>query len=186
MADSTRFRSTYGAGPLHLVVMLGCFTLLGSVLAVWGLSSLWDTEVWWHSVLVWFLGAVVLHDLVLFPLYALADRFLGGAVSAVSARGPGGTFRVSPLNYVRVPAMAVGLLFLLFLPGILQQGAGAHLRATGMTQEPFLVRWVSLSAAIFAVSGVTYAVRLMLAKREPERRETTEDLSGQPPAFGTS
>jgi len=30
--------------------------------------------VWWQSILVWFLGAVVLHDLVLFPLYALADR----------------------------------------------------------------------------------------------------------------
>ena len=179
MADVTRFRSAYGAGPVHLVVMLACFTLLVSVLTVWGLSALWDTEVWWQSVLVWFLGAVILHDLVLFPLYALADRVLGEAVSAARARRPGGTFRVSPLNYLRVPAMAVGLLFLLFLPGILQQGAGAHLRATGMTQEPFLVRWVLLSAAIFAVSGIAYAVRLFLTRREPQRPVAAEDVSGQ-------
>jgi len=172
MSVSTRLRGSYGAGPLHLLVMLGCFALLAWILATWGLSALWDPQVWWQSVLVWFLGAVILHDLVLFPLYALADRFLGTAVSAASARRPGREFRVSPLNYVRVPAMAVGLLFLLFLPGIVQQGAGAHLRATGLTQEPFLARWVWLSVAIFATSAIAYAVRLFLTGRALKRRRS--------------
>ena len=125
---------------------------------------------WWQSVLVWFSAAVILHDLVLFPLYALADRFLGTAASAAGARRPGREFRVSPLNDVRVPSMAVGLLFLLFLPGIVQQGAGAHLRATGLTQEPFLGRRAVLSVAIFATSAIVYAVRLFLTGRALKRR----------------
>jgi len=70
----TRFRTFYGAHPLHLLAVLAGFALLGYIVSVAGPAALWNPSVWWQSILVWFLGAVVLHDLVLFPLYALADR----------------------------------------------------------------------------------------------------------------
>ncbi len=58
---------------------------------------------------LWFGGAVVVHDLVLFPLYALADRGL----IALARRGRG---RVSVLGHLRVPLTLSGLLLLIFLP----------------------------------------------------------------------
>ena len=60
---------------------------------------------------------------------------------------------------------AVALLFLIFFPGILQQGAATYADATGQTQDPFLERWLLLSAGIFTFSAVAYAVRLLAASR---------------------
>jgi hypothetical protein len=64
-----------------------------------------------------------------------------------------------------VPALASGLTLLLFLPGIIEQGADAYLAATGLTQEPFLERWLLLTAVFFAVSAVAYAMRLALSRK---------------------
>lgn len=158
-----RFHGMYGAGPLHLLGVLASLALAGYVVSVLGVSALWDPDVWWQSILVWFLGAVVVHDLVLFPVYALADRTIGGFLCRRDGRRPHP--RVVPLNYVRVPVLAVGLLFLLFFPGVVEQGASTYLDATGQTQEPFLRRWLLLSAAIFILSATVYAIRLWLAKR---------------------
>ena len=69
------------------------------------------------------------------------------------------------LNYVRVPALGAALTLLVFLPGIIKQGAPTYLAATGQTQEPFLGRWLMLTAAMFAISAGCYAVRLALAHR---------------------
>ncbi|MFY9922402.1 MAG: hypothetical protein WAL26_29065, partial [Mycobacterium sp.] len=35
----------------------------------------------------------------------------------------------------------------------------------GQTQEPFLGRWLLLTAAMFAMSAVAYGVRVALARR---------------------
>jgi hypothetical protein len=48
----------------------------------------------------------------------------------------------------------------MFLPGIVKQGAPTYAAATGQTQQPFLARWLLLSAAMFAISAVVYALRL--------------------------
>ena len=61
--------------------------------------------------------------------------------------------------------MGAALTLLVFLPGIIQQGAPAYAAATGQTQEPFLGRWLLLTAAMFAVSAVVYVIRL--ARRAP-------------------
>lgn len=153
-----RFRSVYGAGPLHLIGTLGALALTAYTISVVGPSALWDPDVWWQSIIVWFLGAALVHDLVLFPLYALADRLTRRGTRAV--RSP----RVT-LSYLRIPLLAVGLLFLLFFPGILQQGADTYVSATGQTQDPFLERWLLLSAAIFALSALAYACRLVAIRR---------------------
>ncbi|MFD4250091.1 hypothetical protein ACFWQL_10165 [Amycolatopsis thermoflava] len=104
------------------------------------------------TMLAWFAGAAVVHDLVLFPLCALVDRAL--------ARLP-----VRIVNHIRLPLLGAGLTFLLFLPGIIRQGGATHLAATGLDQQPYLGRWLWLVLAMFAVSGLVYGVRLILSRR---------------------
>ena len=69
------------------------------------------------------------------------------------------------LNYIRVPALGAGLTLLVFLPGIIKQGAPTFRAATGMTQDLFLGRWLLLTAAMFAISAVIYAIRLVTVDR---------------------
>ncbi len=147
----TRWRAIYGSHPLHLVTMAAGFALFGYVVATVKPITLWNPHTWWQSIAVWFAGAVIAHDLLLFPIYALADRLLGGR----PVRWPG----VSARNYVRLPALGSGLTLLVFLPGIIRQGAGTYLAATGQTQQPFLGRWLLLTAAMFGVSAVVYLIR---------------------------
>ena len=60
--------------------MVSGFALLGYILATFKPATLWNPGSWWQSIAVWFAAAVVVHDLLFFPIYALADR----ALSAVS------------------------------------------------------------------------------------------------------
>ncbi|MCT7658475.1 hypothetical protein [Mycobacterium deserti] len=152
------FRRIYGSHPLHLLTLIAGFALFGYVVATVGPAALWNTRTWWQSVLVWFAAAVVAHDLLLFPAYALADRVLSS-----TRRMP---LPVPVLNYLRVPALASGLTLIVFLPGIVGQGAPAYVAATGQTQDPFFGRWLLLTAALFAVSALVYAVRLVSGGRE--------------------
>jgi hypothetical protein len=109
-----------------------------------------------ESIAVWFAAAIIAHDLVLYPIYALADRLL-----VATRRDPRPGSRVPVLNYIRVPALGAGLTLLVFLPGIIEQGAPTYRAATGLTQEVFLGRWLLLTAAMFAISAALYAVRLV-------------------------
>ncbi|MDN5894564.1 MAG: hypothetical protein L0H93_11120 [Nocardioides sp.] len=164
-AARARLRDSYGAGSLHLLVVLASLALAAYAVSVLGFGELWDPDVWWQSILLWFLGAVLLHDFVLFPVYALADRLLGGALRR--GRGSKLPANVSLVNHLRVPALAIGLLLLLFLPGIIEQGASSYNHATGQTQEPFLERWLILSAAICALSAGAYGIRVVRTRNRP-------------------
>ncbi|BCZ24568.1 hypothetical protein MYSE111917_00380 [Mycobacterium senriense] len=155
------FARIYGSHPLHLLTMIAGFALLGYVIAVVKPVTLWNPHVWWQSIVVWFAAAIVAHDLVLFPVYALIDRMLSRD-RARPARADAG---VPVLNYVRVPALGAGLTLLVFLPGIVRQGATTYRAATGQTQDPFLGRWLLLTAAMFAVSAGVYALKLAAARR---------------------
>lgn len=161
---TTELARRYGAHPLQLLVLLGCFALVGYVVSVLGPRALWNPASWWQSILVWFVGAILVHDLVLFPLYALADRSLAAGWRALTGRGRAGGPTVSSVNYLRLPALGSALLFLLFFPGIVRQGRQSYLAATGQTQEPFLGRWLLLTAVLFGVSAVAYAVRASLRR----------------------
>jgi hypothetical protein len=154
-----RYRAFYGSHPLHLLIMLAGFALLCYI--VWTIrpATLWNPRVWWQSIAVWFAGAVILHDLVLFPLYAFADRLL--TIPTGRRRQP----RIAALNYLRLPALGSALTLLVFLPGIIEQGKPTYLAATGQTQDPFLGRWLVLTAAMFAVSAIMYAARLAVTRR---------------------
>jgi hypothetical protein len=164
----TSFTAFYGSNPLHLLGTVAAWALAGYVVTVLGPQALWNSKVWWQSIAVWFLAAVVAHDLVLFPLYALADRSVSAALAALRNRWAGpspGVPRVSPLNYLRVPTLAAGLSLLLFFPGIIQQGKATYSAATGQSQEPFLGRWLLLVAALYGFSALAYAARLAVAGR---------------------
>ncbi|MFI2714608.1 hypothetical protein ACH495_31255 [Micromonospora sp. NPDC018662] len=141
------FRRAYGAAWWHLALLVGCFAVTGWVaLRLAGEPTA-------GRMLLWFLGAVVAHDLVLFPAYAMVDRLL---------RHTGRSLR----NHVRVPALGSGLLLLVYLPGVLGLGDGTYAAATGLTPEPLLGRWLAVSAVLFAASALLYAVR-RLRHREP-------------------
>jgi hypothetical protein len=152
-------RRLYGSHRLHLLTLIAGFALLGYVLATVRPVTLWNPNTWWQSIAVWFAVAIIAHDLVLFPIYALIDRLL-----LYSRHIPA---PIPVLNHVRVPALASGLTLLLFLPGIIEQGAPTDLAATGQTQQPFLGRWLLLTAALFATSAVVYTVRLVARRARP-------------------
>lgn len=170
-------RNVYGAGPFHLVVMLVGFALAAYTLVVLGPARLWNPGVWWQSILIWFAGAVALHDLVLFPVYAFGDRVIA------RARYAGGRFP-QPVNYVRVTFLAIALLFVMYFPGIIRQGAGTYVAATGQTQAPFLSRWLILSAIIAGLSACVYVIHGVVAtargrrvrpRRRPARKKKAND-----------
>ena len=141
-------RRAYGAGPLHLLTLLSCFSLVGY--AVTQLIGLPDVP----RILVWFIGAIIAHDLVAYPLYSLADRVLRRRL------------RTPLINYVRVPALASALLFAIYYPGIIRQGQPSLHAASGQNQQPFLGRWLLLTAVVFAVSGIAYAARVIPARHD--------------------
>jgi hypothetical protein len=141
-----RFTGLYGARPAHLVLLLASLALA----AYAGSFLLGDPAL--RTMLIWFVGAAVVHDLVLFPLYSLADRALVSRLPRL-------------VNHIRIPLLGAGLTFVLFLPGIIRQGEVTHLAATGLTQEPYLARWLWLVLGMFVVSAVVYGFRLLPSRR---------------------
>ncbi|SOE10299.1 hypothetical protein SAMN06272775_1355 [Streptomyces sp. 2323.1] len=163
-----RRRLRYGEGPLHLLLMLASFALTGYA----GLRLLAGGQ--WPLVVVWFVGAALLHDLVLLPLYTSADRALARCTSE-GARHRAWT------GYVRVPAAVSGLLLLVWLPliaGSWDPGAAARYEAgTGLPGGVFLARWLLVTAGLCVLSalwllGRTLQPRLRRAARR--RRETKQ------------
>ena len=159
-----RFRRIYGSHPLHLLTLIAGFALFGYVLATVKPATLWNPHVWWQSIAVWFAAAIIAHDLVLYPIYTLVDRLLTATRRPVA--------NVAALNYIRVPALGAALTFVVFLPGIIEQGAPTYVAATGQTQEPFLGRWLLLTAAMFGISAVAFAIRLVLSRTNERAMES--------------
>lgn len=144
----SRFRRYYGDQPLHLLSLLACFSLSG-----YAARELVNNHV--LAVAVWFVGAAVGHDLLLFPLYALVDRSL-----LRLAHRPRALPVTAPwLNYVRFPAAVSGLLFLVFAPSILRL-SGLYQTATTLSPDRFVWNWLAITGALFLVSAVAYALRL--------------------------
>ena len=135
-----------GVSPAQLVLLVACLALA----AYAAFFLLGDPAL--LRMLIWFAGAAVVHDLVLFPLYAAGDRALVTVLP-----GP-------RVNYLRVPALGAGLMLLMFWPGIVRQGEVTHLAATGLDQAPYLGRWLAASAVLFGASAVVFGVRVGLRR----------------------
>jgi hypothetical protein len=114
----------------------------------------------WFGVALWVVGAALLHDLVLLPLYAAADRAV--------VRGLGAVRRRRWAMYVRVPAALSGLLLLVWFPLISGMVEERYRSATGLPADVFLARWLLITAVLFAGSALLLALRLRrAAKRRP-------------------
>ncbi|MFD9000428.1 hypothetical protein ACFV0T_05500 [Streptomyces sp. NPDC059582] len=156
---ATALRNRYGASPLHLLLVLASFAL-----AVYAGIRLLNGDT--LGVVIWFVGAALLHDLVLLPCYSVTDRGTQWLFRGRQEPG-GGTHRPS-VNHVRVPAFVAGTLFLVWWPLILRQD-GHYTPATGLSAEVFLPRWLLITAALFLASALVLIVRTWLRLR-PRRK----------------
>lgn len=112
----------------------------------------------WYGVVLWFVGVALLHDLVLLPLYAVADRAV--------VRGLGAVRRRKWVPYVRVPATLSGLLLLVWFPLISGMMERRYRLATGLPADVFLARWLLISAVLFGGSALLLALRLRRAAKQ--------------------
>jgi hypothetical protein len=170
----SRFRYEYGAEPLHLIALVASLLLCAYAL-------LRITEIpGGGRILIWLAAAALLHDLVALPLYSALFRITGGAADRAI---PDRTARLLALNHVRVPAAVSLLLLVVYSPLILRLDSERFQGTTGLGVDPYLGRWLLLSAALFLASGVIYAVRL---RRSRADRPAAADAAPRPipPAGG--
>ena len=167
------FKRWYGANPLHLLAMLGCFALAWYA----GAGLLHAKPV---GVVVWFAGAVVGHDLILMPLYALADK----SVMTVFRHRPPKLPTVPWINYLRVPVVLSGMLLLLWFPLIFR--IPSHFpRTTDLSLDPYLGHWLLVTGALFLLSAVVFAVRLRPGRQQAARwTEAPDPPVRRPVAYG--
>ncbi len=157
-----RFRRLYGSTPLHLLALVASLLLAGAGVVGWLDSYTTSDEV---RILIWLLGAIILHDLVLLPFYALLDRIAFGARHERRAGPP--LEHAHGWVYVRAPALLSGLIFLAFFPEILRLGDQTYNVASGLNQNVYLLRFLITCGVLFAVSGLAYAVSLARGRQAP-------------------
>ena len=145
-------RERYGASWAHLAALLGCFALTG-----YAVSRLLGDLPSLLSITLWFVGAAVVWDLVLGPALALADRGARGLLR----RGSG----ASLLNHVRAPALLSLLLLAVSAPLVLRRSEQRYLAKAGLEQDPYLERWAAVTAALFALSALSFALTALRARR---------------------
>jgi uncharacterized membrane protein YhdT len=155
---SRAFRSRYGSNPLHLLGHLAAFAI-----AAYALVQILDGS-GPVNFAVWFLSAALLHDIIFLPLYSVLDRIAHRGVtrttSALRSR-----HAVPLINHVRAPALISGLLLLVYFPLILGAADRTYRAATGHSVHGYLRNWLLITAALFAVSALVFAVRVRRASR---------------------
>ena len=134
-------KARYGASPLHLLAHLAALAL-----AAWALLQALQLG-GADRIVLWLVGAVVLHDLVLWPAYTTLDRLARRGRPAAWA------------NYVRVPVGLSALLLLVFFPVMCGKGQTTYMRVSGADWEGYAARWLLVSAALFLASGALYLAR---------------------------
>jgi hypothetical protein len=157
------FTRRYGASPLHLAGLLACLLVAGYA----AVRLLGERPA---AVLLWFVGAAVLHDLVLGPLYLLLDR-------AGRRRGAFPPW----WNHVRVPAAVSLLLLLVWFPEITRRSR-QYTRLTTLDASGYLGRWLAVTGALFALSALAFAAgRLRARRRASAAGRSGDDAAGRLP-----
>jgi hypothetical protein len=134
-------RARYGGGPAHLLATVASVAIAAAAVVGWTQRPR-DLE----NVLIWFGAAVVIHDVVLLPMYSLIDRHTLGRLPASLA------------TYVRVPVLTSALVLVAVFPTVLGFGAHQEHNASGIVEHGYLARYLLLTGALFALSGLTYAI----------------------------
>ncbi|GGU99805.1 lipoprotein [Streptomyces albospinus] len=148
-----RFVRWYGSGPLHLLVLICSFALTGYAFV--RLFAVGPIE-----VAIWFVGAAILHDLILLPLYSLADLTAHSVLRHRPARVP----QVLWINYLRVPTFFSGALLLVWFPLILDL-AVPYQGAARLPEGVYLGRWLAITGVLFGASALALAVKLGRIRR---------------------
>ena len=152
------FRRLYGSNPLHLLGHLAALAV--AAFALWRIIANGS----WVNFLAWFLGAALLHDMLLLPVYSAVDRAGHAWVKRMHRRSPP---RVPLINHVRVPALISGVLLLIFWPLILGFSDASFHQLTGHHTHGYLRNWLLITLALFAGSAVIYLDRLVVRRQEP-------------------
>jgi hypothetical protein len=157
-----RLQRSYGASPVHLLAHLVLLPLVGwAVLQTLSFRGARD-------VVVWFVAALILHDMIALPAYSALDRI------AQRARVRG----VAVVNYVRVPAVAAGVSFLVFFPLIIGKSSGSLHYLSGVQPSGYLGRWLLLSGAVAGCSALVLVVRLARADQLQDASVASDDGNG--------
>lgn len=150
----TLFRRHYGASPLHLFALLTSFALAG-----YAVTRVLADNGPLLNIGIWFVGAAIGHDAVLYPLYAITDVAAHNRLLR-RHRPPPALAGVPWINYLRVPVALSALLMLVWFPLILGGRDDAFAGATGLHTNVYLGRWLGIAAVLFLGSAIVYAVRL--------------------------
>ncbi|HEY0717898.1 MAG TPA: peroxiredoxin-like family protein [Streptosporangiaceae bacterium] len=162
----SRLLRWYGASPLHLLTMIGCFALAG-----YAAAELLPVNA--VGIGVWFVAAVVGHDLILMPLYTLADSSAVAVFRHRPLNLPAGPW----INYLRVPAVLSGVLLLIWFPLIFRL-PGHFPASTTLPLDPYLWHWLAVTGALFLLSATALALRLRLGAA----RRVAGPAPAQPPS----
>jgi peroxiredoxin len=112
------------------------------------------------GIVVWLVAAVIGHDLLLMPLYTVADRSVTAVIRHRPLNLPAGPW----INYLRVPVVLSGVLLLIWFPLIFR--LPTHLPAsTTLSLNPYLWHWLAVTGALFLLSATALALRLGAARR---------------------
>jgi hypothetical protein len=160
----------YGATPLHLLALLACFGLAG-----YAAARLVSSRP--LAVIVWFAGAAIGHDLLLMPLYSLADR---SAAVVLRHREP--HLPAAPwINYLRVPAALSSLLLLVWFPLILRLRSPYH-ASTTLSADPYAWHWLAVTGTLFLLSAVAFALRLRGRPTQEDEEDKEAKRAASEPA----
>lgn len=149
------FMRRYGAHPLNLLALLASFALAG-----------YAARLLLHSnpvgVIAWFVGAAIGHDLLMLPLYAIAD----GGLARLWRRHPSRLPMAPWINYLRVPVLSSALLLLVYLPSIARLSPN-YQAITGLSSAGYLNRWLAVTGAMFVLSALAFAIQLRRKRTGP-------------------
>jgi hypothetical protein len=148
-------RRHYGAGPLHLLSLVASFAFAGYV------ATRIVSQGGAVRIAAWFVFCIVAHDLIGWPLYALADR----SAVRLARRHPERLPRVPWINHLRVPTVISGVLLLISFPLVLRLSNATYQGYVGYSESVYVGNWLLVTGILFAGSALIYAVRLGRARR---------------------
>jgi hypothetical protein len=120
------------------------------------------------TLLTWYLGFAIAHDLIFVPIYTGLDHLVRRALTPISSSRRIG---IPIINHVRAPLLISGLLLLIYSPLISGLGDGEYFALSGQHLENYLRNWLLITGILFFGSGVIYLLRLSRLQRR--RSKTT-------------
>ena len=174
-----RFRYEYGAEPLHLLATIASLAIaLYAILRIFEIPST-------AGILLWLGAAIIAHDLIALPIYS---GFLRLAETSTDALVRPRRRALLTLNHIRIPAAFSLLLLLICFPLVAQIDEPRYQLTTGLGLDRYLGNWLLITAVLFGVSGLLYAIKLragagrqpLLPKSDANGVPTTAEPASEP------